>query len=495
VFRTLDLSKEDRRNLIILLSFGLLLRLYAFSQIYMISLDGALQYIPVAKLFYEGEYLQALSQPQLPLYPFLISLLSHVTGSFELSGQLISIIFSLLAVFPLYLIGKSLFGPRPAFWTTVLYLINPLMFECSVDVLKEGLLVFLLLSSVYCSLRFLQEGKGQWLIWTVVFALVGALVRMNTLVVLAVMGGWLGYGLIRRMWEKRKPVHRYLWAVIVFMGIVLALIITGMWGWEFLVGKKPYIIISHFFSRWFVYESPSLSHIGEGIVRIIGRFLEKAYLVPLVLALFGLGQRIKTKEFGAEEKYLALLIGALIVILFPNLYASGRYHLPAIFLLYVWAGFGFAKIAEWVQRRFARYPGLAAVIPVIIILGAMLAFCLQPQRLDKIGRKEVGLWLREQSLSSPLIITNIPRVAYYAGGEYLPMPPKATPQRIVRAGKKKGADYLVMEEKGQENSDAFVSFEKKGDLRLVHRYPYGDEGRVIYVYKIRKQRDRPRKAS
>jgi len=488
-------KQENRKNLIILLSFGLLLRLYAFSQIYMITLDGAFQYIPVAKLFYQGEYLQALSQPQLPLYPFLISLLSHVTGNFELSGQLISIFFSLLAIFPIYLIGKSLFGPKPAFWTTALYLINPLMLHSSVDVLKEGLLIFLLLSSVYCSLRFLQEGKGQWLIWTAVFALVGALVRMNTLVVPMIMGAWLGYGLLRRVWRERKTVQRYQWAAMVLFGIILALVIMGIRGGEFLVGKKPYIKISQLFSQWFTFAWPSFSHIGEGIVRISGRFLEKVYLVPLVLALFGLGRRIKTKEFGAEEKYLALLIGVLTVILFPNLYASGRYHLPAIFLLYVWAGFGFVKIAEWIQARFARYPRLAAAIPIIILLGAMLPFGLQPQRLDKIGRKEVGLWLREPSLPSPLIITNIPRVAYYAEGEYLQFPYKAIPKRIVSKGKREGADYLIMEEKGQENSDAFVSFEKKGDLRLVHRYPYGDKAMVIYVYKIRKQGDRPRKAS
>jgi Gpi18-like mannosyltransferase len=150
------LEKEDKRNLILLLAIGLVLRLYAFSQIYMIAIDGAFQYIPVAKLFYHGEYLQALAQPQLPLYPFLISILTHLTGNFELAGQLLSIIFSLAALFPIYWIGRSLFGPRAGFWTTILYLINPLMLHCSVDVLKEGLLVFLFLSSVYCSLRFLQ---------------------------------------------------------------------------------------------------------------------------------------------------------------------------------------------------------------------------------------------------------------------------------------------------------------------------------------------------
>jgi hypothetical protein len=486
VFRILDLSREDKGNLITLLAIGVLLRLYAFSQIYMITLDGAFQYIPVAKLFYEGEYLQALSQPQLPLYPFLISLLSHITGSFELSGQLISILFSLAAVFPLYLIGKSLFGPKPAFWSTVLYLINPLMLYSSVDVLKEGLLIFLLLSSVYCSLRFLQEGKGQWLIWTIIPAIIGALVRMNTLVVLAVMGMWSGYGLLRRVWREKKALRRYLWAAVVSLGIVLILVITGIWGWEFLAGKKPYMKISQFFSQWFlIYAWPSLSHVGEGIVTIIGRFVEKAYLVPFPLALLGLGWRIKAKEFGAEEKYLALLMGILVVIFFPNLYASGRYLLPAIFLLYLWAGFGLIKGWELIQRRFATYPRLTTVIPVVIILGAMVPLCLQPQRLDKIGRKEVGLWLQEQSLSSPAIITNIPRIAYYAGGEYLLFPHKAIPKRIVSKGRKEKADYLVLEEEDSKISKAFVPFEQKGELDLILRHPYSKEGDVIYVYKLR----------
>jgi len=485
MLKKLNLTKEDRKYLTILLSFGLALRLYAFSQIYMITFDGALQYIPVAKLFFQGEYLEALAQPQLPLYPFLIGIFSHITGSFELAGQLIAIIFSLLAVFPIYFIGKSLFGPKPAFWTTILYLINHLMLECSVDVLKEGMLVFFFFSSVYCSLRFLQGGKGQWLIWTGVFALVGALVRMNTLMVLVVMGVWWGYGFIRRIVREKQSARRHLWTVLVFLGIMLVLVITGVWGWEFLVGKKPYIKISQLFSQWFLFAWPSLSHIGEGIVKIVGRFLEKAYPLPLLLALFGIGWRIKAKEFSAAEKYLTLMIGALIVILFPNLYASGRYHLPAIFLLYLWAGFGFVTFGEWIQRRFTKYPRPAAVIPVVILLGVMLSLCLQPQRLDKIGRKEVGFWLRERSVTPPRILTDIPRVAYYAGGEYLQFPYKAIPKKIISKGRREKADYLVLEEEGNKISGAFVPFEQKGELDLLLRHPYGNEGKVIYVYKLR----------
>jgi 4-amino-4-deoxy-L-arabinose transferase-like glycosyltransferase len=483
----LDLKKEDSKNLIILFSFGLLLRLYAFSQISMIANDGAFQYIPVAKLFYHGDYLQALLRPQLPLYPFLISLLAHVTGDFEVAGQLISIIFSLMALCPLYLIGRLLFGSRPAFWTAVLYLINPLMLESSVDVLQEGAVIFFFFSSVYCSLRFLQEGKGQWLIWTVVFAITGSLARLNALTVLVVMGVWLVYGVVSgRLREKELAKHYYLWVVMAVVGITLIFLVPGVLGWEFLITKKPYKVIEAIFYRWFVYQWPSLSQIGESSLSIVGRFLEKAYPVPLLLALFGLGWRVKAREFSAEERYLALLIGVLIVIFFPLSYASGRYHLPAIFLLYLWAGFGFVRIRELIDRRFTRYLRLTVVILVMILLGTILPISLRPQRLDKVGYKEAGVWLRKQVLSPPLILTDDPRVAYYAGGEYVTSPPKATPEEIVEKGRKEKVDYLVMEGKGTGDSRAFAPFERKGELELVLRHPYGKKGRTVYVYKMKK---------
>ncbi|MBW2040376.1 MAG: glycosyltransferase family 39 protein, partial [Deltaproteobacteria bacterium] len=419
MFLRLKLAKEDKGNLVTLLVIGLILRLYAFSQIYLISQDGAFQYIPVARLFYNGDYLQALLQPQLPLYPFLISLFSHITGDFELAGQLISIIFSILAVFPLYFIGKSLFGPKPAFWTTVFYLINPLMLRSSVDVLKEGVFIFFFFYSVYCSLWFLREGKRRWLIWTAVFAIVGALTRMIALEVLLVLGLWLVYvGLQERLREKRLA-YRYLFVVILVLGVIMAFVIPGIWGWEFWMTKKPYTAAERIFRSWFVYQWPSLSHIGERSLYIVGRFIEKAHPLPFLIALFGLGWRMKAKELSPEERYLALLMVVLIIIFFPLLYASGRYLLPAIFVLYLWAGFGFVKMREFIDNRFTRYPRLNAIIPVIVLLLAILPLSFKPQRLDKIGRKEVGIWLREQSLSPSLILTNIPRVAYYAEGDYL----------------------------------------------------------------------------
>ncbi|NIM58212.1 MAG: hypothetical protein GTO16_04625 [Candidatus Aminicenantes bacterium] len=84
------ISRSDWQYISVLLGIGFLTRMIFFSQIYLISIDGAFQYIPVAKLFAWGEYKEALSQLQLPLYPYLVAVFSKITGNFELSGQIIS---------------------------------------------------------------------------------------------------------------------------------------------------------------------------------------------------------------------------------------------------------------------------------------------------------------------------------------------------------------------------------------------------------------------
>jgi hypothetical protein len=481
----MNIAQEDSKNLIFLLVIGVMTRLYGFFQIYMIANDGAFQYIPVAKLFYHGAYLEALRQPQLPLYPFLISIVTHISGDFELSGQLISIVFSLLAIFPLYMIAQSLFDSKTGLWSTLLYLVNPLMLHSSVDVLKEGLLIFLFFSSVYCSLRFFQEGQGRWLIWTVVFTAAGALVSVISLTVVVVMGGLVTYRALRGRENERELLYRYRWPVIMVAGMMVLFFVLGLLGGDFLRTKKPYMVVESIFNRWFVSEWPRLTQIGERLVYILDRFIEKTYYVPLPFATFGLVWKVKTGEFSAEERYLALLTGVLIAILFPNLYASGRYLLPAIFLLYLLAGFGFAKILELLTMRFAKYYRLTSIILIIILFGSMVSFSLKPQRLNKVGYKEVGLWLREHTLTPPLVLTPDPRVAYYAGGKYVMTTAEATPGEIVQKGQEEHVGYLIVEQRGKKDAGPLASFEREGVLEFVLRQPLGEKGIDIYVYKMK----------
>jgi hypothetical protein len=68
------------------------------------------------------------------------------------------------------------------------------------------------------------------------------------------------------------------------------------------------------------------------------------------------------------------------------------------------------------------------------------------------------------------------------------MPPEATPEKVVKKGRREKVDYLVVEEKGNGDSASFAPFEKKGELELVLRHPYGKEGKTIYVYKLKRDK-------
>jgi len=477
------LTKEDKRNVLILLIVAITLRLYAFSQIYLISTDGAFQYIPTAMLFYEGKYLQALTQPQLPLYPFLISLLNRIIGNPELAGQIISIFFSILALIPLYFLGKYLFSSKPAFWATLLYVIHPDMLRYSVDVLKEGLVIFCFLSSMYFSIRFLRERRGVWLIWTVTFTVMGALSRITALSILLALGVWLGYCVLRGGLKDKRVIFLYLGVLLLSFGIIVIFVIPGIWGWEVMMTKKHYGVAREIVTGLFGYQWPSVSYIAKKLGYGVVNFLNDAYPLPISLAFIGIGWRVKKKEFVTEEGYLILFMVIILSSFFIR--DSVRYLLPAIFMSYLWAGLGFVKVRDFIDRRYKRHPNLNTFVIVTVLVLSIVPLSLKPQRLDKIGRKEVGLWLRERSLSKPLIVTNVPRVAYYAGGSHIRIYNLAMPiESIIKIGKDNNANYLVLEKKrgAADISYYLAPFEQQGLVTLLLRYPYGKEGRVIYVY-------------
>ena len=92
--------KNEKLDLTLLLLVAILLSIYLFFRTYVISLDGAFQYIPIAKDFASGLYKKALSQGQQPLYSFFVALLPQWLSDYEMAGKLVSSLFGILMIFP-----------------------------------------------------------------------------------------------------------------------------------------------------------------------------------------------------------------------------------------------------------------------------------------------------------------------------------------------------------------------------------------------------------
>src|SRR4030065_1425483 len=100
--------KNEKFDLTILILVSLLLTIYLFFRTYVISLDGAFQYIPIAKDFASGLFRKALSHNQQPLYPLIVAFVSRWVPDFELAGKLISFFFGIFIIFSVSFLGKRI---------------------------------------------------------------------------------------------------------------------------------------------------------------------------------------------------------------------------------------------------------------------------------------------------------------------------------------------------------------------------------------------------
>jgi len=122
----------------------------------------------------------------------------------------------------------------------------------------------------------------------------------------------------------------------------------------------------------------------------------------------------------------------------------------------------------------------------------MLPKTLKPQGLAKYHQKSVGIWLKSHSAELPVIMAyNLPRVAFYAQGRYVPYR-RGTYDELVTLARERDVDYLVVDRQAVEQQipGFFEHAAKSEDLILVH-----EEGKLnermhddLMVYELNRAR-------
>ena len=100
----------------------------------------------------------------------------------------------------------------------------------------------------------------------------------------------------------------------------------------------------------------------------------------------------------------------------------------------------------------------------------MLPKTLKPQRLYKYHQKSVGIWLKTQTDEPPVIMAyNLPRVAFYAEGKYVPYR-RGSYDALLKLARERRVEYLVVDRKavGRQIPGFFDHVDKAEDLVLVH---------------------------
>jgi 4-amino-4-deoxy-L-arabinose transferase-like glycosyltransferase len=497
--------RNEKLDLTFLLLLTLLLSVYLFFQMHVISVDGAFQYIPIAKMFSAGSFREALNYGgQQPLYPFLVSLASRCVGDFELAARCVSSFFGILLIFPVYLLGKEVFGRKVAFLSVLFLAVHPYIRRFSADALKESAYLFFFATSIWFTLRALQRERLYLFLLVPFFSGLAYLVRPDGVEPLFAVFFYI-------IFTKKFSVSGKKSKTILLLLLSSSLLFL------------PYLFhLKETTGEWTLSKTKSITEfLGLGLVKS-GPFLINEILytfrqlieeiqaiflpVLLFLTIVGFAKEVSS-GFRAGKGFLLslwILHCAVLFFLILNLthrsgdkasqtfFFSGRHVLPLLLVSIYWIGEGFVIIHQWVCKRAAsfslfrhmepeRRSSMIWVTLLTLLLAMMLTKTLKPQRYERLPEKWAGIWIKSQSGTGTTIFTTLPRVAYYADGVFALIDPvKDKLDHIHAAMVSKNATYFVIEGK-DANLFPEVTDPTQKDLLEVMRYEQkGMEKIIIY---------------
>lgn len=500
--------RNDSRNLAILLLVSLLLNIYLFFNTYVISLDGAFQYIPIAHDFVSGFYGKALAHNQQPLYSIFVALASQLISDLEQAAKLVSSFFGILIIFPVYFLGKRIFDQKIAFLSVLFLVIHPYIRRFSADVLKESTYLFFFSMAIWYSWRTIQSEKKYPYLFIPLFSVLAYLVRPDGVEIL------IGASLFVLFFKRfNTPQDRW----IVFFLLLLSSFIlflpylihlretTGVWT----LSRAKTL-------NWFLGFSGSASEISlikRGLFTfkdLSGEILSICHPLYIFLIFIGLWKnRIPRLKDG--EKLLLLFLILHLFVLFMLIFNitewdkdgsiravhfSGRHVLPLLLLSIYWTGNGILVLCDWIYKKIEsrkllksleakrRYTIVLSVL-IILMWTIILPKTLKPQRYDRLTEKWAGMWIRDHLEDGQKLITTIPRVAYYGNRDYerIDLRREKIENVIAKMRESNTLYFIIREREATYNSEIAQTIEK--EFTELNRFEGKGMEKVIIYKRVR----------
>ena len=512
---------NEKRDLLFLLCLALGIRILVYKLTYLISLDGIGVYIPMANHFASGRWMEGLAVGFHPMYPLLVAFFSKILGDLEFSGQMVSVLFGTLTVIPIFYLARGVGNGRAYFLSSLFLAILPHHVQLSADLLSDTTYTFFFISAIWLGWEALKTEDWK------MFLLAGFATGLAYLD----RGEGIGALLVLSVWVPFRKSNFPYWR----KGIaLLALLIS------FILITSPYIFyLRSYTGTWTISRKPAINRVvvlikeklffqkredkrikefdhfiqklqqegnksGSGLakwLKVTGSFLKFFVTTchPLLFLFFivGLTKRRVMPSWRGEGFLISNLIlyAPILFWLASSSYISHRYFVPFVVLCLVWSGRGLIEVLLWLQEEisskrwkkicFLESRGLLSLTLITVL--AVLPFTIHPQGTGKIGRKEAGLWIKNNSPSQPSIYTNMVRVNYYAGGKLIFLKEEAVSYaELIRRAEKEGADFLVISDKSIEDiCPDFSELRRPEDLKEVFRASGGKE--TVIVYRVREK--------
>ncbi len=539
--KTITLESDKKTNLFndryvwILLIISLSVRIYLSFFTYVIQNDSV-AFMQNATYFANGDFLNALKHAYHPLYSLLMAGLYKVVPDMELSGTIISVFLGTLTVIAFYLIGKSIFDQRISFVASIILAFHPYAVRFSADIISESTYFFFFISALGLGFFAIIKKKFYLFVLTGICSAFAYLTRPEGIGILFIVVGWCLFKdpvKIKLIW--RKKLVSILILIVSFLIFSLPYLIyikkeTGYWHLtmkkslsqmigvkEILSGQENVEPVEENvdwkkssnanISKQTVASETDLSTHLKSILYIMKKYLYTLHPLLFIFLIIGVVNWTRIKKERFFGLYIASVIAVYLFILYrlnityiPSYgeiyqYPSRRHLMPLVIPAVFCVGIGVYTAGTWMYDKFQRNSLIVGfkellrstwvvqLIVLMIVVSALLPKTLKPQRFDKLGIKNVGQWIKENShKQSPAILSTSARNAYYAKGKHIQM--ESINDALATASVEE-ADYIFISHREYKAiEEELQQSVRDKQIKLVYKYPeepsLNDNNRFLY---------------
>lgn len=455
-----DITKDilvDRqafKHIATLIAIALVIGIYLIFTTVLISRDGVF-YIERAQKLSSDPAEVIRSHP--PGYPFMIfathkaiSFFTHDNSNqaWIYSAQIVTLLCRLLALIPLYFIGKLLVGSKNSFLALLILILLPYPTKVVCDAVREWPYL-LFLSTGFFFLLWSAKYKKWWAFSIVGFSCgLGYLIRPESVQLMIFGLLWAGVSFFRtKMWGLKR------WKVIAAAGLLL---------FGFAIPAVPYTNYSgHVLPAQVKYVRKAVSlnqtpesvtipkansyesainaaevvpgNVLDGLGEIftsLGENLMWFFVLPLASGLYCTfrGNVKKEEKFLVTIFIMSSISFMLLRFCYIEAHISQRWTLALVVLtiFYIPAGLQImgtcltnVNSREQKAAAFAKYRFSWFGVFFLIGIGICMPKLLRPVGADKYGYFQSAKWLSENAEADAVLAVPDNRIGFYSGREYV----------------------------------------------------------------------------
>ncbi|PKL49872.1 MAG: hypothetical protein CVV39_02285 [Planctomycetes bacterium HGW-Planctomycetes-1] len=466
------ISKQDFIYIIILTIVALVIGVYLIATTVLISKDGIFYIKQTQNL--SNDLINTIREHP-PGYPFLIFLTHRFASLFGCGtsiqcwcycAQSTSLLCRLLAIIPLYFIGKLLIGDKNSFWAILILIILPYPAASGSDVLREWPHILFLAASLL--FLILGSKSGKWWVFAITgfTAGLGHLIRPECAQTVIYGSVWL----LINLFSPRPNINRlksiYLIAAII-IGFMIPTIPYFKIKGEILPPKLKKLISNTIPGQLNNIEQTgretcTASAVPIDTAKASVKFIQMTsdnmmhfFILPLVIGFYTQYRRTQQWLFTGWFFILILLAVYFVmaVLLYINYgYISRRHDMPFIVFAIFYVPLGLQILASWLNKKTSKINAVTGknVQKWFIILTVTgLSLCaakfirIVPLRWDKQGYRDTAEWLTKNTDPADIIAVPDRRITFYAQRQDIEYDEKIP----VQENGLRGAGYIVFKNK------------------------------------------------